>query len=350
MTVRSIAASQTWPLRHALLRPNEPMDAAEYPDDTDASTLHVGAYAEGSLVGIASVYREATPGEDDEAAWRLRGMVTVPAARGQGHGSGLLAACVGHVARLGGRRLWCNARTPASGFYAHHGFARRGDEFEIPPIGPHIVMERPVSTADEPLGLGLDPAAERVVTPRLVLRRWRPDDLDAFAALNADEETMRTVGPSRTLSREESAEALDALAGHWEVHGFGLWAVEERDTGRLIGRAGLWHPPDWPDVEIGWLLASDRWGRGLATEAARAGLDYGFTHRRIDRVGSIIRPGNDASERVALRLGMRLAGDTRWRGNPVRTYTLTRAEWQAAGAQPANPAGAARDRRPHAAP
>lgn len=329
MILRSISATQTWELRHRLLRPNQARAASEYAGDAGASTLHVGAFAGGTLVGIASVFPEAAPGEDDRTAWRLRGMATVPAVRGRGHGSAMLQACIGHVARQGGTRLWCNARTPAVGFYTRHGFARRGEEFEIPPIGSHVLMERPVTRADAGLGLAVDPASERVVTPRLVLRRWRPDDLDAFACINADEETMATVGPSRALSYEESARALDGIIGHWEAHGFGLWAVEETETGRLIGRAGLWHPPDWPDVEAGWLLASDRWGRGLATEAARASVAYGFRRRRLDRVGSIIRPGNVASERVATRIGMRLHGDATWRGNPVRSYRLTRQEWEA---------------------
>lgn len=329
MTVRSISAEQTRTLRHVVLRPDEPWDATAYPGDTAATTLHVGAFAGDDLVGIASVYAEPPPGDVDETAWRLRGMATLPSARGHGHGSALLAACVGHVARLGGRRLWCNARTPAAGFYERSGFTRRGRVFEIAPIGPHVVMERPVDPSEESLGLAPDPAAERVVTARLVLRRWRPDDLDAFAAINADPETMRAVGSGQPLSGEESARALEALEGHWNVHGFGLWAVEERATGRLIGRAGLWHPPDWPDPELGWLLARDRWGQGLATEAARAGLAYGFGERRLDRVGSLIRPGNAASERVAQRLGMRLHGERTWRGNTVRRYLLTRTEWEA---------------------
>lgn len=329
MTVRSISAGRTRGLRHAILRPNQPDEAAEYPGDTDASTLHVGAFEDGDLVGVASVYRHAPPGEDDEGAWRLRGMATIPRVRGRGHGGALLEACIGHVARMGGWRLWCNARTPAAAFYARHGFSERSPVFEIPPIGPHVVMDRPVTPVDEVRGLHADIAAERVVTDRLVLRRWRADDIDAFAAINADAETMREIGPGRPLTRDESVDALGALVGHWEAHGFGLWAVEERTTGQLVGRAGVWHPPDWPDTEIGWLLARDRWGRGYATEAARAGLAYAFGHRRIDRLGSIIRAGNTASQRVAVRIGMRRAADTTWRGNPVRTYTISREQWEA---------------------
>lgn len=330
MTVRSISASRTRGLRHAVLRPGEPWDACAYPGDYDLETLHVGAFAGGALVGVASVYRQAPPGQDDPGAWRLRGMATDPGARGQGHGAALLGACIGHVARMGGRVLWCNARTPATAFYTRHGFTVHAEVFEIPPIGPHVLMDRPVALADDARGLPVDPQAEQMHTDRLVLRRWRTDDLDAFAAVNADEQTMATVGPGRPLSREESAAALDTLVVHWETHGFGLWAVEERATGQLIGRAGLWHPPDWPDTEVGWLLARDRWGQGLATEAGWASLAYGFRRRRIDRIGCIMRPGNTASERVARKIGMHPASDTTWRGNPVRTYAITREQWEGA--------------------
>lgn len=329
MTVRSISASQTRRLRHEVLRPQEPWDATDYPGDPDGVTMHVGAFSGASLVGVGSVFREAPVGHDDPHAWRLRGMATDPRARIRGHATAVLDACIGHVARMGGRVLWCNARTPATAFYGRRGFTTHGEVFEIPPIGPHVVMDRPVTASDEARGLRVDPAAERVTTDRLVLRRWRPDDLDVFAAVNADAQTMATVGPGRPLTHDESARALEVLAGHWETHGFGLWAVEERATGRLIGRAGLWHPPDWPDAEVGWLLARDHWGRGLATEAGRASLDYGFRGRRMDRIGSIMRPGNVASERVAARIGMAATGDTSWRGNPVRTYTITREQWEA---------------------
>lgn len=329
MTVRSVNASRTRRLRHAVLRPDELWEATAYPGDTAASTLHVGAFAGSALAGVASVYQEAPPGSDDEGAWRLRGMATEPDARSQGHGAALLAACVGHVARMGGRRLWCNARASATAFYARGGFTRRSEPFDIPRIGAHVVMDRPVSPGDLATALGPDPDAECRRSDRLVLRRWRAEDLDACAAINAEAETMAMVGPSRPLTRAESAAALDVLCHHWAIHGFGLWAVEERATGRLIGRAGVWHPPDWPYTEIGWLLGRDWWGRGLATEAAKTGLTYAFACRSVDRLSSIIRPGNLASMRVAERVGMHPAGVATWRGNPVWTYAITRDQWEA---------------------
>ncbi len=89
-------------------------------------------------MGIASLYREPRPEQAD--GWRLRGMATVPEVRGQGFGIALLAACVDHVAVSGGGELWCNARRAAVGFYRRAGFDVVSDEFDIPGIGPHVVM------------------------------------------------------------------------------------------------------------------------------------------------------------------------------------------------------------------
>jgi RimJ/RimL family protein N-acetyltransferase len=91
--------------------------------------------------------------------------------------------------------------------------------------------------------------------------------------------------------------------GHWQLRGYGQWALVERGTEKLVGRAGLWRPEEWPGLEIGWLLARPQWGRGFATEAARAALAYGRDVVGADRVISLIRPENTPSIRVAERLG-----------------------------------------------
>lgn len=157
VAVRYIAATATYSLRAAVLRPGLPLEAAVFPGDTDPTTAHLGAFSGGELVGIASVYREAPPGAADAgaadagavdagpadaSAWRLRGMATLPQVRGQGFGKALVAACLEHVAARGGTRLWCNARTEAVGFYRKLGFATAGDEFDIPGVGPHYMMWR----------------------------------------------------------------------------------------------------------------------------------------------------------------------------------------------------------------
>lgn len=329
MTIRSVPASQTLWLRQALLRPDKPLAESCYPGDAAARTLHAGAFTDAGLVGIASVYQD--PDGDPPATWRLRGMATQPAVRGQGYGSRLLQACIGHVARLDGSHVWCNARTHAVGFYARHGFATRGDEFDIPGVGPHYRMERAVTRADASGALRPDPAAEPLDTPRLRLRRLQGGDLDAFAAMCTDAEAMRYVGEGRPLTREEAETALQALEGHWQLHGFGLWAVVEQSTDALVGRLGLWHPPGWCDVELAWLVDRSRWGRGYATEAARAALAYGFHRHGLGRVISLVPVGNAASERVATRLGMTPGQPTDWRGRNVRAWTLHRAAVSSVG-------------------
>ena len=94
----------------------------------------------GRLVGVASVYHEAQPGETDPQAWRLRGMAIYAEQRGQGIGSALMHACLDHVRAHGGAVLWFNARTTAAGFYSRFGFAVQGDVFAIEGLGPHVVM------------------------------------------------------------------------------------------------------------------------------------------------------------------------------------------------------------------
>ena len=142
--VERVTADVTFPLRQRVLRPHETVDELALPGDADADTGHFAAFADdGEVVGTASVRREPPPWEPDDArAWRLRGMATAEGARGRGIGGRVLDAVIDHVAMRGGGLLWCNARTPAVGFYRRAGFETRGDEWVDPVIGPHIVMLR----------------------------------------------------------------------------------------------------------------------------------------------------------------------------------------------------------------
>lgn len=112
-----------------------------YPGDDHVDTIHLGSFDGDRLVGIASLYREAREG-GPAGGRRLRGMATDTDVRGTGIGRALLAACVEHVATVGGDELWCNARTVAVDFYRAGGFEVVGEEFDIPGIGPHVVMAR----------------------------------------------------------------------------------------------------------------------------------------------------------------------------------------------------------------
>jgi ribosomal protein S18 acetylase RimI-like enzyme len=140
--VRPITAVETRPLRHAVLRPHQAPEELVYPGDDMPESLHVGGFAGCRLVGVATVVPGPMPGVPDESAWQVRGMATLPEFRGRGLGKAMLGALVTHVAGQNGKVIWCNARTPAVGFYRKLGFETRGGEFLIPVSGPHYMMWR----------------------------------------------------------------------------------------------------------------------------------------------------------------------------------------------------------------
>ncbi len=161
-------------------------------------------------------------------------------------------------------------------------------------------------------------------TPRLLLRKLRESDWDAFAAMYADPDVMRYIGTGVTLNREDTWRSIANILGHWQLRGFGMWAIEVKETGELAGRAGFIDPPGWPGFELGWLLGKPYWGRGYASEAARAALRHGFDVLGRERIISLIRPDNAPSIRVAERLGETLAGETELLGGKSLVYEIRR--------------------------
>lgn len=159
-------------------------------------------------------------------------------------------------------------------------------------------------------------------TERLLLRQFCVDDLDALAAIGADLEVMEFLGPP--MSRRDAWRAMAMVLGHWDLRGYGSWAVEERATGQLLGRIGLYNPEGWPGLEVGWTLARAAWGRGYATEGARASLDYAFDTLGADHVISVIDPDNTRSLAVAERLGERYERMWDLDGNQVAIYGIDR--------------------------
>jgi RimJ/RimL family protein N-acetyltransferase len=168
-------------------------------------------------------------------------------------------------------------------------------------------------------------------TERLRLRMFREEDLDAYAAICADPEVMHYLGDGKPLSRGEAWRQMAMILGHWQLRGFGLWAVEERATGVLIGRLGFFEPEGWPGFELGWMLGRAWWGRGYATEGAGRALAHAFTDMGRERVISLIRPDNRPSIRVAERLGERREGQTNLFGHDALVYGIDRARWEAGG-------------------
>jgi RimJ/RimL family protein N-acetyltransferase len=159
---------------------------------------------------------------------------------------------------------------------------------------------------------------------RLVLRMFCESDLDAYAAMCGDPEVMRYLGDGHPLTREEAWRNMALVLGHWELRGFGLWAVVERATGLLAGRVGCWQPEGWPGLEIGWALRREFWGRGYATEAAHTVLADTFTRLRHPRLISLIHPSNGSSIAVALRLGMWRESQTEVMGHTALVYSINR--------------------------
>ncbi|HEX8121069.1 MAG TPA: GNAT family N-acetyltransferase [Solirubrobacteraceae bacterium] len=159
-------------------------------------------------------------------------------------------------------------------------------------------------------------------TPRLTLRAFEEADLDAWAAIGTDEEAARFVGGLR--SREESWLRMAAYLGHWELRGYGQWAVVLRDSSRFVGRAGLWNPEGWPELEVGWTLDRAVWGNGYATEAGRAAVEWGRSALGLKRIASVISVGNTRSIAVAERLGMTFDRSTRLGdGDEVSVYAMS---------------------------
>ena len=165
-------------------------------------------------------------------------------------------------------------------------------------------------------------------TERLVLREFRESDTDAYAEMLADPEVVRFLGGT-PMSRAEAWRNMSMVIGHRVLRGYGFWAVEERGVGELVGRVGCWRPEGWPGLEVGWTLRRAFWGRGYATEAARASVEYAFTKLDQTRVISLIAPENTASIRVAERLGERPVGEWEVFGTKVIIYGIEREEWDA---------------------
>lgn len=149
-----------------------------------------------------------------------------------------------------------------------------------------------------------------LTTERLTLRAFAEQDLDAFAAMQADAEVMRHLGvgadAGRVRGRAESWANMAMFLGQWGLRGCGSWAVEFE--GQCIGRAGILWPEGWPGPELAYALAREAWSQGLATEAATAARDWAFDNMTLDSLVSYIRPANAASRAVARRMGARPAG------------------------------------------
>jgi RimJ/RimL family protein N-acetyltransferase len=168
----------------------------------------------------------------------------------------------------------------------------------------------------------------RLETERLLLRWFREDDFEQLCKINSDPEVMRFLGDGKPMSDIETWRQMAAFMGHWYFRGHGVWAVEEKNSGKLVGRIGLINPAGWPGFELGWTLARGHWEKGYATEGARRALEYAFIEMNRDHVISLIAPENVASIKVAQRLNEKIEGKTEVFGNEVLIYGIDRSDWQ----------------------
>ncbi len=176
-------------------------------------------------------------------------------------------------------------------------------------------------------------ACPTLVTERLILRPFEESDLDHFTAILQTPEVRHSLRLPDGYGREETWTAMALGRGQWELRGSGHFALEERATGRLVGRAGLHRPEraDWPGLEAGWTLHPDHWGRGYATEAGAAAVAYAFEVMGENELFSVILPDNRPSQAVAGRLGFTLSevrSISHFPGEPFGIWRLSRHGWE----------------------
>ena len=168
-------------------------------------------------------------------------------------------------------------------------------------------------------------AAAELETERLRFRQFREDDFPVYETWCANIDIMRYLG-GKTLTRVEAWRHLAYQVGHWAFLGYGYYAVEEKSSGRLIGRVGFTNQRGWPGFELGWTIIPEFQGKGYATEAARMLLPYAFDVLDQPRVISLIHPDNAPSRRVAEKLGEKIEGETEVLTMPVLVYGMSRSE------------------------
>jgi RimJ/RimL family protein N-acetyltransferase len=169
-------------------------------------------------------------------------------------------------------------------------------------------------------------------TDRLVLRPPLPEDAEALAPMYADPEVMRYLGKGRTLTREQTERSVQRMIDGWEADGFGLFTTVRKEDETIIGRVGIivWDPTTWElvradsegpkELEVGYTIGKPFWGQGYATEAAGAARDFALERLGARRLIALIIHGNDASERVALKLGFEYERGIRFGSREASVY------------------------------
>ena len=187
----------------------------------------------------------------------------------------------------------------------------------LPPLKPGVTLTQPQYPVIE--------------TARLKLRPWREADIAPNTAMLADPLSARFITSDGKPVTDELVGWRNAaiMAGHWALHGAGMFVVEEKQTGRYVGRVGPWRPSGWPGFEIGWGIASGFRGKGYAVEAARASIDWAFARFEIAQIIHCIDRENIASQRVAQRLGATIEREMDLFGHVADVWVTRRDRWTA---------------------
>jgi [ribosomal protein S5]-alanine N-acetyltransferase len=159
-------------------------------------------------------------------------------------------------------------------------------------------------------------------TPRLTLRPFEAEDAEPLHRILLQENILQYFPPSTPPTLEKAQRIIDHQLTHWADHGLGWWAVQLREGDDLIGWNGLQYLPETGEVEIGYLLSKDAWGRGYATEGARAGLQFGFETLGLTTIIGLVHRDNVASQRVLLKCGMTFLAESEYFGMILRKYTI----------------------------
>lgn len=167
-------------------------------------------------------------------------------------------------------------------------------------------------------------------TERLILRRFSIDDVDHIAALDGDPDVMRYVADGLPKTRRDAEETVPrVLLNYAKFPGLGIWIAEEKPYMAFAGWFALKYIPKTEEIEVGYRLMKSAWGRGLATEGARAVLNYGFGECGLDRIVAVTHPGNAASQRVLRKLGLEYRGAGRYYGRDLSYFVMERESYLA---------------------
>jgi RimJ/RimL family protein N-acetyltransferase len=166
-----------------------------------------------------------------------------------------------------------------------------------------------------------------LTTDRLRLRGFTEGDFESYAEMCADDRVMHFLG-GKPLTRHEAWRSMASMLGHWHLKGYGMWAVVEQGSGETIGRVGCWQPSGWVGLEVGWTIRSQFWGRGYATEAGAASINFAFNELEADSIISYIDPANIASRRVAEKLGETFDKMGTLFDKDIMIYRIDRVTWK----------------------